>query len=137
MLEAWVAESHAARLLGLAGLERLPAGRALLIPACRAVHTWGMRFALDVAFVEWPPSRVSLVHGLEENVGCRRFLYGPRRPAACTAVLEAPGGTLRALGAGAGTALLLRAQGHGPYRDGLSYRGGRAAAGPSGAACAE
>ena len=122
VLAAWVAESHRARLLGLAALERLPSGRALLIPGCRAVHTWGMRFALDVAFLEWPPAGAAAVHGLEENVHCRRFLYLPGRPGRCTAVLEAPAGSLRSLGVGAGTALR------------LSSCGGRAAAGPPGAA---
>ena len=54
-LSAWVAESFAQRLLGLAGLPAIPADRGLLIPDCASVHTWGMRFAIDVAFLEWPP----------------------------------------------------------------------------------
>ena len=55
-LDAWVAESRATRLIGLAGLRRLPAGAALLLPRCRCVHTFGMRFAIDVAFLSWPAS---------------------------------------------------------------------------------
>jgi uncharacterized protein len=54
-LEAWVAESPAARLAGLAGLPALGAGRALLFPCCASVHTIGMRFPIDVAFLSWPP----------------------------------------------------------------------------------
>jgi uncharacterized protein len=41
-----------ARLRGLAGLDRLPAGWALRIPHCRSVHTFGMRFPLDVLFLD-------------------------------------------------------------------------------------
>lgn len=61
------------RLLGLAGLSRGAAGTGLLIPRCRSVHTFGMRFELDLVFIgrdgvviaterRVPPSRV---------VGCR------------------------------------------------------------------
>ena len=55
-LAVWVASSSRARLLGLAGLGAIPGGTGLLIPRCAWIHTWGMRFAIDVAFVEWPPA---------------------------------------------------------------------------------
>jgi uncharacterized membrane protein (UPF0127 family) len=45
------ARGFRARLLGLAFLRELPAGHALLIPRCSSVHTFGMRFRLDVAFL--------------------------------------------------------------------------------------
>jgi uncharacterized membrane protein (UPF0127 family) len=42
-----------ARLLGLALLRNPPPpGHALLIPDCRSVHTFGMRFPIDVAFLD-------------------------------------------------------------------------------------
>src|SRR3954454_15329571 len=41
-----------ARLLGLAFMRPPPAGHALLIPHCRSVHTFGMRFPIDVAFLD-------------------------------------------------------------------------------------
>ncbi|MFN8161502.1 MAG: DUF192 domain-containing protein [Solirubrobacterales bacterium] len=47
-----VADRPVARLLGLAFLERGRAGPGLLIPRCRSVHTVGMRFALDVHFLD-------------------------------------------------------------------------------------
>jgi uncharacterized protein len=47
-----VATSYRARLLGLAFLDRDEAGEGLLIPRCRAVHTFGMRFALDLVFLD-------------------------------------------------------------------------------------
>lgn len=55
-LDAWVAESLAARLAGLAWLRHWPDSHALLLPRCRSVHTVGMRFPIDVAFVSWPPA---------------------------------------------------------------------------------
>jgi uncharacterized membrane protein (UPF0127 family) len=51
-LELRVARSLRARARGLAGLDELPPGVALLLPRCRAVHTFGMRFALDVVFLD-------------------------------------------------------------------------------------
>ena len=46
-----VAERFGARLLGLALLPAERAGRGLLIPSCSSVHTFGMRFALDLCFL--------------------------------------------------------------------------------------
>ena len=40
-----------ARGRGLGGLDALPADRALRIPRCRAVHTFTMRFALDLIWM--------------------------------------------------------------------------------------
>jgi uncharacterized membrane protein (UPF0127 family) len=63
-----------ARLLGLALVGEPPNGVALHIPRCRSVHTFGMRFALDVAFLDVrgrtirteravPPRRVLVCRG--------------------------------------------------------------------------
>jgi uncharacterized protein len=49
-LRVAVAATHRARLLGLAGLTAIDPGDALLLPACRCIHTFGMRFAIDVVF---------------------------------------------------------------------------------------
>jgi uncharacterized membrane protein (UPF0127 family) len=52
-LRLFVAHSRRARLLGLSLLPRAPpAGCALVIPRCASVHTAGMRFALDLAFID-------------------------------------------------------------------------------------
>ena len=45
-METVVAHTFRQRLIGLA-LQRRPR-HALLIPRCRSVHTFGMRFALDL-----------------------------------------------------------------------------------------
>jgi uncharacterized membrane protein (UPF0127 family) len=50
--EVPVATGFRARALGLALLDRGDAGPGLLIPRCAAVHTFGMRFALDIHFLD-------------------------------------------------------------------------------------
>lgn len=47
-----VASGFRSRLLGLAGLDPEEAGPGLLIPRCASVHTFGMRFELDVIFLD-------------------------------------------------------------------------------------
>jgi uncharacterized protein len=47
-----VASTRRARLLGLAGLDREAVGAGLLIPRCASVHTFGMRFELDLVFLD-------------------------------------------------------------------------------------
>jgi uncharacterized membrane protein (UPF0127 family) len=46
-----VADRPSARLAGLAGLRALPPLTGLLIPDCRSIHTYGMRFALDLIWL--------------------------------------------------------------------------------------
>jgi uncharacterized membrane protein (UPF0127 family) len=47
-----VATGFVARRLGLALLRRERAGPGLLLPGCGSVHTFGMRFPLDVVFLD-------------------------------------------------------------------------------------
>lgn len=47
-----VAAGFRSRLLGLALLPREAAGPGLLIPRCASVHTFGMRFPLDLFFLD-------------------------------------------------------------------------------------
>jgi hypothetical protein len=47
-----VAVDRRARLLGLAGLRREDAMPGLLIPDCACLHTFWMRFALDLHFLD-------------------------------------------------------------------------------------
>jgi uncharacterized membrane protein (UPF0127 family) len=77
-----VAATRRLRLLGLALLDRDEAGEGLLIPRCRSVHTLGMRFPLDLVFLDAGGRVVEL----------RREL-APGRLARCpaaAAVLELP-----------------------------------------------
>jgi uncharacterized membrane protein (UPF0127 family) len=77
-----VAGSRLGRLLGLALLDRRRAGAGLLIPRCRAVHTFGMRFPLEVVFLDADFRAISHRPGLRP----RRFAY----ERAAAAVLELP-----------------------------------------------
>ncbi|HET9593800.1 MAG TPA: DUF192 domain-containing protein [Solirubrobacterales bacterium] len=47
-----VADGFRTRLRGLAWCRRSQAGPGLLIPRCSSVHTFGMRFELDVYFLD-------------------------------------------------------------------------------------
>src|SRR3954447_20086873 len=60
-----------ARLLGLAFMPPPPPEHALLIPHCRSVHTFGMRFPIDITFLAEPGR--ALRH--EHAVPPRRVLY--------------------------------------------------------------
>lgn len=51
-LEVPEARSPLARLCGLAGLRALEPGEALLLDRCRSVHTLGMRFPLDLVWLD-------------------------------------------------------------------------------------
>ena len=81
-VEVPIATTRASRLLGLALLDCERAGRGLLIPSCRSVHTFGMRFTLDVVFLDAEGRVVELRRAVPPN----RVLRCP----GATAVLELP-----------------------------------------------
>ena len=73
-----VVEDRGARVF----LDRGAAGAGLLIPRCRSVHTFGMRFSLDLVFLD-----------LNLRPVARRYSVPPRRIAferRAQAVLELP-----------------------------------------------
>lgn len=47
-----VARTRRERGVGLMGLRELPPGRALLIPRCSSVHTFWMRFPIDLVWLD-------------------------------------------------------------------------------------
>jgi uncharacterized membrane protein (UPF0127 family) len=51
-LRVALANSRQARMKGLGGLDDLPAGHALHIPRCPMVHTFTMRFPLDLVWLD-------------------------------------------------------------------------------------
>jgi uncharacterized membrane protein (UPF0127 family) len=59
-----VAASPLARLLGLTGLAPPPPGVGLLFPRCRSVHTFGMRFALDLVWLDGAGAVVRVDRGV-------------------------------------------------------------------------
>lgn len=66
-MQVHIARSRRSRLVGLAGLRELPADRALLIPRCRSVHTFGMRFPVDLTFLDACGRVVASVRGVPPN----------------------------------------------------------------------
>ena len=63
-LRVYVARSWAARRDGLGGLPELPQDSGLLIAPCRSVHTIGMRFALDLVWLDAHDAVVGVAHDL-------------------------------------------------------------------------
>jgi hypothetical protein len=63
-LEVDVAATRATRRRGLLGRESLGATEGLLLTPCKAVHTVGMRFPIDVIFVDRDGRAVRIVSAL-------------------------------------------------------------------------
>jgi uncharacterized protein len=82
--EVVLADDFRSRLLGLALLAPGQVGGGLLIPHCSSIHTVGMRFPLDVFFLDSSGAAISVRRGVMPN-----RLVSDRRAAA---VLEMPGG---------------------------------------------
>jgi uncharacterized protein len=90
------------RLLGLALLRHhdLPEGHAVLIPRCSSIHTFGMRFPVDVAFADAEGAVLRVIRG----VPSRRVVRCPKAAVA----LESHAGELGRFlegGLGAGSRL--------------------------------
>ena len=64
-----VASTRASRMKGLAKLDALPAATGLHIPRCRSVHTFTMRFPLDLIWLD----RDGAVVRVDRNVPPRRL----------------------------------------------------------------
>ena len=92
------------RRRGLLGRDHLDEGNALVIVPCGAIHTFFMRFAIDVLFVTKDGRVVKCAHDVK-----------PWRLAAAVtahAAIEVPAGTLRRSGTQRGDHLALEAADH-------------------------
>ncbi len=86
-----VAATRAARAVGLLSRTGLEPGEALWIVPSRGVHTWGMRFTIDVLALDEAGTVIDCVSKLKP--------WRVRLPRKGTAgVLELPAGTLAASG---------------------------------------
>jgi uncharacterized membrane protein (UPF0127 family) len=94
-----VADRWWLRLRGLLGRTGLSRGEGLLLDPCRAVHMLGMRFPLDVAFLDPSGGVVAVYHALAPG---KRTSW---HRAAATA-LELPAGTLQSSGTGVGDTIV-------------------------------
>jgi uncharacterized protein len=99
--EATVASSYWSRLRGLMGRAELPPGNALIIDPNNSVHTFWMRFAIDVVFVD----RDGVVVGLREAMPPNRPFAGARR---ARRTIELPAGVIKATGTRPGDRLIFR-----------------------------
>jgi len=93
--EARLAASFLSRLQGLLGRKELPRGQGLILKPCQAVHTLGMRFPIDVAFVDRHDRICHLIEDMPP------FRFSPVVKEA-RYVIEAPAGTWRAAQAAVG-----------------------------------
>jgi hypothetical protein len=86
-----LARSTWRRMQGLLGRERLEPGQALLISPCQGIHTWLMRFPIDVLHVDARGGVCRVVDELPPN------RFGPIVWNSKYTV-ELPAGTVRATG---------------------------------------
>jgi uncharacterized membrane protein (UPF0127 family) len=93
-----VARSFLARGRGLMGREALGAGEGLLIEPCSSVHSFFMRFPIDVVFAD----RAHRVVGLTSSMPPNRPYAGAWR---ARYVVELPAGTIEATGTEIGDVL--------------------------------
>ena len=92
------ADTHWSRLKGLLGTRSLEAGDGLWLKPCRQVHMIGMRYAVDLAFLDDGNRVVRTIGGLAPGK------LSPR-VAGASSVLELPLGTLARTGLTVGNAV--------------------------------
>jgi len=92
------AHTFLSRLAGLLGTAEIGEGEGLWIVPCRSVHTLGMRYPIDVAFLDAGRTVVGILANLPPN------RIGPVFRGA-TGALELPAGTAAATGTAAGDLL--------------------------------
>ena len=94
-----IADTSRARRTGLLNHTGLRRGEGLWIVPCEGVHTFGMKFAIDLVFLD---KRKTVVK-LRRNVAKRRIAFSLR----AHSVLELPVGAIDASGASLGDQLEL------------------------------
>ena len=95
-----VARSFWSRLMGLMGRRELPNGGGLVIQPNGSIHTFWMRFPIDVVFVD----RANVVVGLQEAMPPNRPYAGARR---AHKTLELPVGVIKHSGTVRGDQIML------------------------------
>lgn len=95
---AEIAETPITRIVGLLGRKGLEPGAAMLLDPCDTIHTWFMRFPIDVVFA----SRDGEVIRAYDDVGPFRVARGSRR---ARITIELPSGARRRANIGVGSRL--------------------------------
>ena len=97
-----VAGDSASRRKGLLGRDHLEPGRAVLIAPTQGIHTFGMRFAIDIVAV----TRDGVVVKIRANVPRRRIVFALK----AFAIIELPAGSASAAHLQVGARLLITPQ---------------------------
>ena len=86
-----IATDRWSRLRGLLGYSALPSGGGLWLPGTRCIHSFGMRFPIDVLFLDAAVCVIHSIHALQP------WRVSPFIRNA-TSLLELPAGMLRQTG---------------------------------------
>ena len=86
-----VARTAEARLCGLIGRAALADGEGLFLVGTKSIHTFGMRFAIDVVFLDPHGHVIHLIHAMKPSQ-FSAFVWR------ATGVLEMPAGVLHETG---------------------------------------
>jgi hypothetical protein len=88
------------RMVGLLNRQRLDAGEGLLLDRCYGIHTFGMRFSIDVLFLDQNYQVIRVVPNLPPFRSCvvKKAVY----------VLELPAGVAQQTGTEAGDQLRIK-----------------------------
>ncbi len=104
-----VAGNFFLRLKGLLGTDSLPPATGLFIVPCSQIHMFGMRYAIDVVFMD----KSNCVVGIVEQIGPGQMSKSFRKAAGC---LELPAGTISDTGTAVGDIII---RGEAPYRNAM------------------
>lgn len=100
-----IANNFFTRLKGLLGTKSLESGKGLFIIPCSQIHMFGMKYPIDVVFID----KSNNVVGLVERIAPGRVSPSFRKSVGC---LELPAGTISATGTALGDVVR---QGIAPY----------------------
>ena len=93
-----IADSLLKRMKGLLGKNTMPTGGSLWIRPCISIHTFLMRFPIDVVFLDKTNRVIATIKNLQPN---RITWFYPK----AASVLELPTGTVEATGTKVGDKL--------------------------------
>ncbi|MHC1717118.1 MAG: DUF192 domain-containing protein [Acidaminococcaceae bacterium] len=85
--EAKIADNFITRLKGLLGTDHLKEGSALIIRPCNGIHTLGMKYSIDVIFIDKSDKVIKIVSDMPSRKisTCNNASY----------VIETPSGVIR------------------------------------------
>ena len=105
-----MADTWRERIRGLLGVDALPPEQGLWLVPCGSVHTFGMRFPIDILFLDRQNQVLAVAHA----VGPCRVRMGPWKT---RSVLELAAGTARRIGLREGDRLSMRRLDEGEAHD--------------------